>query len=105
MLTKLINTKLFNTIYSAAVLHVEARRAQANRRRSERDLQKLDDRLLDDIGLLRREDGSIVPTTARIKAQNTEECEHAPSFGETLAEQARSHTRCLRHPYLIRRRR
>lgn len=51
---------LLKTIYNRSVKLIRLRKARSDKRRSERALNKLDDHLLDDVGLRRDSDGSIV---------------------------------------------
>ncbi|MGH1440749.1 MAG: DUF1127 domain-containing protein [Cellvibrionaceae bacterium] len=51
---------LLKTTYSRSVKLIRLRKARLDKRRSERALNKLDDHLLDDVGLRRDADGSIV---------------------------------------------
>jgi len=55
----MLNT-LLKLIYTHVAKFVELKRAQARMKRSLRDLEKLDDRLLEDVGLLRNAEGNIV---------------------------------------------
>lgn len=100
-------TKLLTTIYVQSAHYLERRQADARKRRSERALQRLDDRLLDDIGLSRLNDGSIVKAGFRQAVlSNAPEGEvaHPSSYGDALLDQVINQTRRLRHPYLRRRR-
>lgn len=56
---------LLKTGYNHSVKLMRLRKAHSDRRRSERALNKLDDYLLDDVGLRRDPDGGIVSIKSR----------------------------------------
>lgn len=57
---------LLKSIHGRLARLIESNRALANKKRSERALEKLDDRLLDDIGLRRDAGGNIVSIRPRV---------------------------------------
>ena len=94
---------LLKTIYFHTANFVEARRAQLRKRRSINALEKLDDRLLDDIGLCRDESGKIVSIkTGSVSFVEDGEAEPVPV--KQTRKRGRRDGHSLRHPYLLRRR-